>query len=175
MDNNKMLLGIYDNPDATLDVTEMLIKNGYDVQDVYTPFAVHGLDRVLGVKRTRLSTAAFVFSMLGVASALTLMIYASYVDWQINIGGKPSLHIPTYIPITFELGILFTAFGMVGSFFIANRMFWGRETNIIDIRVSDNMFVIAVNIHEKKTDTKALEQLLVSNGALEVRERINEI
>jgi hypothetical protein len=172
--DNKMLLGIYDSPDTTLAVTEKLVKTGYDVQDVYTPFAVHGLDRVMGVKRTRLSTAAFCFSMLGVASALTLMIYASYFDWQMNIGGKPSFHIPTYIPITFELGILFTAFGMVACFFIVNRMFWGRETNIIDLRVTDNLFVIAVNIHGK-TDVKALEQVFVSSGAIEIRERVNEL
>ena len=174
MDNNRMLLGVYDSPDTTLDATENIIKNGYDVKDVYTPFAVHGLDRVMGVKRTRLSTAAFVFAMLGIASALTLMIYASYFDWQMNVGGKPSLHLPTYIPITFELGILFTAFGMTTCFFIVNKMFWGRTTDVIDIRVTDNMFVIAVNIHVK-TDLKALEQLFISSGAIEVKERINEI
>jgi hypothetical protein len=174
MDSNKLLLGVYDNPDTVLEATENLIKSGYDIKDVYTPFAVHGLDRVMGVKRTRLSTAAFVFAMLGVASALTLMIYTSVFDWQMNIGGKPSFHIPTYIPITFELGILFTAFGMVSCFFIVNKMFWGRETDVIDIRVTDDTFVIAVNVHGK-TDVKALENSLISNGAIEVKERIYEI
>ncbi len=174
MDSNKLLLGVYDNPDTVLEATENLIKGGYDIKDVYTPFAVHGLDRVMGVKRTRLSTAAFVFAMLGIASALSLMIYTSVFDWQMNIGGKPSFHIPTYIPITFELGILFTAFGMVSCFFIVNKMFWGRNTDVIDIRVTDDMFVIAVNIHGQ-TDVKALENSLISNGAIEVKERIYEI
>ncbi len=170
-----MLLGVYDNPDATYDVTKSLVEKGYDVHDVYTPFAVHNLDRVMKVKRTRLSTAAFCFAMLGIASALTLMIYASYVDWQIIIGGKPFLHIPTYIPITFELGILFTAFGMVGCFFVVNHMFWGRNTDIMDLRVTDDRFVIAVNIHESKTDISELSNILVQGGALEVRERIKEL
>lgn len=170
-----MLLGVYDNPDATYDVTKSLVEKGYDVHDVYTPFAVHNLDRVMKVKRTRLSTAAFCFAMLGIASALTLMIYASYIDWQIIIGGKPFLHIPTYIPITFELGILFTAFGMVGCFFVVNHMFWGRNTDIMDLRVTDDRFVIAVNIHESKTDVSELSNILVQGGALEVRERIKEL
>jgi hypothetical protein len=173
--DNKMILGVYDNPDATFTATEKLMKAGYDVHDVYSPFAIHNLDKVLGVKRTRLSIAAFVFSMIGVASGITLQSYASYFDWQMNIGGKPSLHIPTYIPITFELGILFTAFGMVGCFFIVNRMFWGRNTDVMDIRVTDDRFVIAVNIHEKQTDVNALQNLLVAEGALEVRERVKEI
>jgi hypothetical protein len=88
--DNKMILGVYDNPDATFTATEKLMKAGYDVHDVYSPFAIHNLDKVLGVKRTRLSIAAFVFSMIGVASGITLQSYASYFDWQMNIGGKPS-------------------------------------------------------------------------------------
>lgn len=170
-----MLLGIYDNPDSTYSVTEKLMHDGYDVHDVYSPFAIHGMERLLRVKRTRLTIAAFCFGMLGVVSALSLMSYAGFFDWQINIGGKPSMHIPTYIPITFEMGILFTAFGMVGCFFIVNRMFWGRNTDVMDVRVTDDRFVIAVNIHENKTDIRALENIFVSGGALEVRERIKEI
>lgn len=175
MDNNKMLLGIYDSPDATFNVTKTLKEKGYDVHDVYTPFAIHNLDRVLGVKRTRLSTAAFVFAMTGLLSAVTLQTYTSYFDWPMNIGGKPFLHIPTYIPITFELSILFTAFGMVGCFFIVNRMFWGRNTNIMDLRVTDDRFVIAVNIHQGKTNEAELSSIFVQGGALEVRERIQEL
>lgn len=175
METNKMLLGIYDNPDATLEITQQLKNKGYDVYDVYTPFAVHGLDRVLGVKRTRLSSAAFVFTMIGLTCAILLQTYASYFDWPMNIGGKPFLHIPTYIPITFELSVLFTAFGMVGCFFIVNRMFWGRNTDIIDIRVTDDRFVIAVNVHEGKTNVQELSTIFVQGGALEVRERVKEI
>ncbi len=172
--DNKMLLGVYDNPDATYNVTKELMHAGYDVHDVYSPFAIHGLDRVLKIKRTRLSIAAFIFAMTGILSALALMTYAGFFDWQINIGGKPSLHIPTYIPITFELGILFTAFGMVGCFFFVSRMFWGRNTDVIDIRVTDDRFVIAVNVHQK-TDVASLENILKSGGVLEIRERIKEL
>jgi hypothetical protein len=175
MDNKKMLLGVYDNPDATFDVTKSLKEKGYDVYDVYTPFAVHNLDRVLGVKRSRLSTAAFIFAMTGLISAVSLQSFTSYFDWPMLIGGKPFLHIPTYIPITFELSILFTAFGMVGCFFVVNKMFWGRNSDIIDLRVTDDRFVIAVNVHEGKTDVTELSSIFVKGGALEVRERINEL
>jgi hypothetical protein len=171
---NKMMLGVYDNPDTVFSVTEKLVKDGYDVHDVYTPFAVHNLDKVIGVKRTRLSIAAFCFAMTGLVSAIALQTYASYFDWQMNIGGKPSLHIPTYIPITFELSILFTAFGMVGCFFVVNRMFWGRNTDVIDLRVTDDRFVIAVNVNSK-TNEADLKQSFISGGALEVRERVKEI
>jgi hypothetical protein len=171
MDNNKLILGVFDNADATFNTTQELVKSGHSVHDVYSPFAIHNLDRVIGVKRTRLSIAAFLFAMMGLSCAILLQTYASYFDWPVNVGGKPSLHIPTYIPITFELSILFTAFGMVISFFIVNRMFWGRNTDVIDIRVTDDRFVIAVKPGKKATD---IEDILKSGGAIEVRERIKE-
>lgn len=176
MESDKLLiLGIYDNPDKTYTATKKLIAGGYEIFDVYSPFAIHGLDRVMGIKRTRLSIAAFVFAMTGLSLALIFMIYTSYFDWQINVGGKPSLHIPTYIPITFELGILFTAIGMVTCFFIVNRMFWGKNADIMDIRVTDDLFVVAVDVKKSKADMSLLNQMLIDNGAIEVRERIKEV
>lgn len=171
MDTNKVILGIYNDPDHIYDTTKKLIHDGYRVRDVYSPFAIHGMDRVLGIKRSRLTVAAFVFAMTGIVLALTLQTYASYFDWQMNVGGKPSLHIPTYIPITFELSILCTAFGMVGCFFAVNKMVWGKNADIIDIRVTDDLFVVAVDIIPNKTDVAELSSILKNNGAIEIRER----
>lgn len=171
METNKVILGIYNDPDEIYDATKKLIHDGYRVRDVYSPFAIHGMDRVLGIKRSRLTVAAFVFAMTGIVLALTLQTYASYFDWQMNIGGKPSLHIPTYIPITFELAILCTAFGMVGCFFAVNRMVWGKNADIIDLRVTDDLFVVAIDIIPNKTDLAELSSILKNNGAIEIRER----
>lgn len=172
--NKKLILGIYNDPDHTYNATSKLIHTGHKIFDVYSPFAIHGLDRLMGVNRTRLSLAAFAFGMTGLSSAITLMMYTGYFDWQINIGGKPFMHIPTYIPITFELGILFTAFGMVGCFFIANKMFWGKNPDIMDIRVTDDHFVIAIEVVEGKTNIQEASRILIEHGAIEVRERIKE-
>jgi hypothetical protein len=174
METNKMILGVYDNPDKVYAATKKLIHNGFSVEDVYSPFAIHGIDRLMGIKRSKLSVSAFIFAMTGLTTAVTFQSYVSYFDWPMIIGGKPNLHIPTYIPITFELSILFTAFGMVACFFIVNRMFWGKNADIIDLRVTDDLFVVAVNIQNNKTDIQALNQLLIDGGALEVRERTKE-
>lgn len=171
--NQKQILGVYNDPDQIYAATKKLVKNGYNVYDVYSPFAIHGIDRVIGIKRSRLTVAAFIFAMTGVASALTLMIYTGGFDWQHNIGGKPFFHVPNYIPITFELGVLFTAFGMVSCFFIVNKMFWGKNADIIDPRITDDLFVVAVSIG-KNTNVSELNQMLIDNGAIEVRERTLE-
>jgi hypothetical protein len=171
MDTNKVILGIYEDPDHIYDATKKLIHDGYRVRDVYSPFAIHGIDRVMGIKRSRLTVAAFIFAMTGITLALTLQTYVSFFDWQINVGGKPFLHIPTYIPITFELSILCTAFGMVACFFYVNRMVWGKNADIIDIRVTDDLFVVAVDVIPNKTNIAALSELLKSKGAIEIREK----
>jgi hypothetical protein len=171
MDTNKVILGIYEDPDHIYDATKKLIHDGYRVRDVYSPFAIHGIDRVMGIKRSRLTVAAFIFAMTGITLALTLQSYVSFFDWQINVGGKPFLHIPTYIPITFELSILCTAFGMVACFFYVNRMVWGKNADIIDIRVTDDLFVVAVDVIPNKTNIAALSELLKSKGAIEIREK----
>ena len=72
MDTNKVILGIYNDPDHIYDTTKKLIHDGYRVRDVYSPFAIHGMDRVLGIKRSRLTVAAFCFAMTGIVLALTL-------------------------------------------------------------------------------------------------------
>lgn len=171
MDTNKVILGIYNDPDHIYDATKKLVHDGYRVRDVYSPFAIHGIDRVMGIKRSRLTVAAFIFAMTGIVLALTLQTYVSFFDWQINIGGKPFLHIPTYIPITFELSILCTAFGMVACFFYVNRMVWGKNADIIDIRVTDDLFVVAVDVIPNKTNIDELSTLLKNNGAIEIREK----
>jgi hypothetical protein len=171
MDTNKVILGIYEDPDHIYDATKKLMHDGYRVRDVYSPFAIHGIDRVMGIKRSRLTVAAFIFAMTGITLALTLQTYVSFFDWQINIGGKPFLHIPTYIPITFELAILCTAFGMVTCFFYVNKMVWGKNADIIDIRVTDDLFVVAVDVIPNKTNIAELSELLKSKGAIEIREK----
>lgn len=169
--SSKLIIGIYDDPDKVLSAAKKIRKEGFDIQDVYTPFPIHGIEKAIGVKRSRLGIAAFTFAMTGILCAVTMMVYMSWGDdWLINIGGKPNLHIPTYIPITFEMAILFTAFGMVATFFVVARMAHGKNADIMDPRQTDDRIVIAVNLHTGN-DQKALSDLFISNGALEVRER----
>ena len=169
--NTKLILGIYDDSDKVLAATRSVHKAGYDIKDVYTPFPIHGIDKAMGIKRSRLGIAAFMFAMTGLLSAVTMMVYMSWGDdWLINIGGKPNLHIPTYIPVTFELSILFTAFGMVATFFVVARMAHGKNPTLMDIRQTDDRIVIAVNLHNSG-DSDAISKIFQSNGALEVRER----
>lgn len=87
------------------------------------------------------------------------------------IGGKPHISLPAFIPVTFELTVLCAAFGMVITFFIVTKLKPSFKVNVFDKRSTDDKFVMAIEVKEGVTDMSALNNLLRSNGAIEVNEK----
>src|ERR1700728_3050362 len=85
--------------------------------DAFTPYPVHGIDEAMGIKRSWLPWVTFFAGITGTVSALALEIWTSAIDWPINIGGKPFVSLPAFIPITFELTVLFGGLATVGALF----------------------------------------------------------
>ncbi|NBV14150.1 MAG: DUF3341 domain-containing protein [Sphingobacteriia bacterium] len=137
---------------------------------MYSPFAIHGMDDALGLKRTRLTVAAFIYGVIGMTLGLSMMIFMNVIDWPINIGGKPAWMGPDFVPVTFEITVLITALGMVGTFLYINRLGPGVPGDLIDPRVTNDRFIIAVEVKADETRSKITE-ILQSHGSLEIRER----
>jgi len=85
-----------------------------------------------------------------------------------NSGGKPTLPFPNFVPVTFEVTILLCALGMVATFFFRNHLFPGRAPRVMDLRASDDRFVIAIDAREH-TDYERIAALLNEAGAVEVK------
>lgn len=165
----KYLVGVYDDDDTVLHAVPKLRKAGVKIEEVYSPFPIHGMDDALGHPRTRLGIAAFIFGVLGCSFALALMTWTMGVDWPMIIGGKDPISIPNYIPITFELTVLFTAFGMVFTFFITNGL--GPTTHFherFDVRSTDNKFIMAINVSNNTMSEDAISLALRDSGADEI-------
>jgi len=92
-----------------------------DIDDVYTPFPVHGLDPLLGLEESRLHIAGFIFGSIGCLFGFGFMTWVFTRDWPVIFGGKPYWSVPAFIPITFELTVLFASVGMVLVFYISPR------------------------------------------------------
>jgi hypothetical protein len=107
------VLGVYDDEDVLLHAVEKVRGKGVKIHEVYTPYPVHGLEDVLGYKRSRLPIAAFLFGMLGTSLAMTMQFYMMNFDWPMIIGGKDHAAFPDFIPVGFEMTVLLAAFGMV--------------------------------------------------------------
>jgi Alternative complex III, ActD subunit len=100
------VLALYDDPDKLLRAAALGREHGFADMDAYTPYAVHGLSEALGIKKSWVPYVTLVMGLSGAALGLTFEIWASAIDWPINVGGKPLVSLPAFIPITFESGVL---------------------------------------------------------------------
>ena len=117
MSSIKYILGLFEDPDEMMHGIDKLQENNISIYDVFTPMPIHGIDKKLGVKRSRLDIVAFICGITGTLTGFSMIYFMLVMDWPMNIGGKPNFAIPDFIPITFELTVLCCAFGMVAAFF----------------------------------------------------------
>ncbi len=167
--NKNILYGLY-NDETELLAAVKAAKNAHlDIWDVFTPFPVHGLDPLLGLAESRLHQAGFVFGLTGTMTAFGFMTWATTRDWPTIFGGKPHWPVPSYIPVTFELTVLFAAIGMVVSFYTVCGMGPGVKNPTLDDRISDDKFCIAFDVSSFEDGEKSnLEAFFKNTGAAEV-------
>ncbi|MEC7478275.1 MAG: DUF3341 domain-containing protein [Bacteroidota bacterium] len=160
---NKFLHAIYDDDDKLLYAVKHLKKEGVYIEDVFTPFPVHGLDKALGLEPTRISIAGFLYGCVGFAFAIFMMNYIMIEDWPQNIGGKPSFsfieNMPAFVPIMFELTVFFSAHLMVITFYLRSRL-WPLKA--------------AENPIPETTDDKFLVQIPISNNEKELKSKVKK-
>lgn len=173
MDADKhFIVGVFNDEDVLLDAVTKIRGKGVKIHEVFTPFPVHGLDEVLGYRRSRLPIAAFIFGLLGTGLALLMQIWMLGYDWPMIIGGKNFASLPPFIPVTFELTVLLASLGMVGTFMIVNDMKpykWPRQ---FDVRSTDDKHVMAIDLALNKDKSKQeLTSILKDAGAEEVNEK----
>ena len=137
------------------------------IYDVFTPFPVHGLENILGYRRSHLPKVAFWGGAIGAAAGLGFQTWIFTQDWPLNFGGKPFFSLPSFIPVTFECTILFAAFSMVLAFFFRSNLGLGANNKIFDERATDDRFLIVLNIDDKnENDITQYQQYLTETGAL---------
>ena len=169
--DKNFVLGIYDDEDVLLEAVAKVRNAGVKIHEVFTPFPVHGLEDVLGYRRTRLPIAAFMFGLTGTILALVMQIGMMGFDWPMIIGGKDFVSIPPFIPVTFELTVLLSALGMVGTFFVISDLKPYKKPRIFDIRITDDKHVMAVDLAMNSKAKKDIEKLLKESGASEVNDK----
>ncbi len=167
MSNTKYILGHFTDPDEMMHGIDKLQENNISVYDVYTPMPIHGIEDKLGYKRSRLPIAAFCFGLTGTLTGFSMIYYMLVYDWPMNIGGKPAFAMPDFVPICFELTILFASYGMMFTFFFANHFFPGRAPRVMDLRATNDRFVIAIDAKKNPYPDK-INSLLNEAGAVEV-------
>lgn len=142
--SKEVLYGLYDDENDLFAAIEKAKAAHLDIMDVYTPFPVHGLDDVMGLSESRLHIAGFVYGAMGTMTALGVMTWVFTRDWPIIFGGKPYFSFPAFVPIAFELTVLFAAVGMVLTFYVVCGLGpFGSGATILDDRITDDKFCLA--------------------------------
>jgi hypothetical protein len=165
-----ILFGIYGDEQDLMKAVAKAKEAHIEIHDVYSPFPIHGLDPILGLSESRLHVAGFVYGMLGTLTAFLGMTWIFTKDWPVIFGGKPYWSVPAFIPITFELTVLFAAIGMVISFYTVSGLGPGVTNAYLDDRITDDKFCIAFDASEVNQDE--LERFFSSTGAEETGSRL---
>src|SRR5690606_38397283 len=126
-----IIFGLYDDEEDLKSAVRKANADHHEIMDVFTPFPVHGLDPLLGLSESRLHVAGFVYGLTGTLTAFLGMTWIMARDWPNIFGGKPYWPILSFVPITFELTVLFAAIGMVVTFYVVNGQGPGIQNPIL--------------------------------------------
>jgi hypothetical protein len=165
----KVLYGLYNDEEDLKAAVKTANKEHLNIMDVFTPFPVHGLDPILGLKESRLHIMGFIYGSIGALFAFSAMTWIFTSDWPIVFGGKPYWSVPAFIPIIFENTVLFSAWGMTITFYTICGMWPGVTAKTLDNRITDDKFCIAFNVTDApEGDVKNLQGFFAKTGAAEV-------
>jgi hypothetical protein len=158
-----LLLAEFDTPLACMKGAEKLRDAGYTVFDAHSPFPVHGMDKAMGLRDSRLGWIVLSCGLTGTFCAWLMMYWMNGVDYPIIIGGKPPGTLPSMVPIMFEVTVLFSAlsavFGMLGLNKIPRHhhpLFFSERFKSF----SDDKFFLSVEAADPKFDTTRTRALL---------------
>lgn len=169
----KFVVACFDDEAVLFPAVKKVRTAGYKIHDVYTPYAVHGLDHAMGLRETSLHTAGFIYAITGTSTALGFISWILTSDWPLNFGGKPHFALPAWIPITFELTVLFSAVGMVLTFCYLCQMSPFIKKHVFHPRATDDMFVMVIEC-TAKTNADELKGFMSAAGAVQVETQIAE-
>ena len=151
---------------ALLRATRALRAAGLTIEDAYTPYAVHGLDEAMGLRRSRLTWVCFGAGAFGATCALSFQLWTSVVSWPLNVGGKPYFSLPAYIPVAFEFTVLCAGLASVAALFIAAKLYPGKERAQL-ARVTNDRFALVVKLGGA-ADESAVRKLFDAQHAVEI-------
>jgi len=170
--SDRVLQATFDHEDDLLAAAAAVRAKGLCIVDAFTPYAVHGLDRAMGLKPSRLTWVCFTCGMLGALGMLWFEHWSASVDWALDVGGKPWNSLPSDVPVAFEAAVLLAGFGSVFALFAVCRLFPGKQPHIVDPRVSDDRFVLVIDEKDAAFDVDVVKGLLAEYNVVETEERI---
>ena len=174
--SDKVIYAMYDYDEVLKDGAKKLVSKGVKIAEVFSPFPIHGIDPIIGIKNTRLGIMAFIYGLTGLLLATVGMRFFMVTDWPMNIGGKPNFsyldNILAFIPITFEFTVLCAAHGMAITYMLRNKTLPGMPAQNPDPRTTDDKFVMEIRLSENANFSESdLQTWLKETGIIELDQK----
>ena len=167
---SKVIHALYTDDDILLQAVKRVREERYYIEEVFTPFPVHGLDKAMGLAETRIAITSFIYGLIGLTVSIVMMNYIMIQDWPQDIGGKPSFsylqNMPAFVPIMFELTVYFAAHLMVVTFYMRSKLWPFKKAENPNPLTTDDKFLIEILIDNNKKD---LINFVKTTGAIEVK------
>ena len=164
------ILAEFNNPKELIDVSKRVVELGYDK---YSPFPIHGIDKAMKLEKSKLGWIVLGHGLLGFSAAVTMMYFMSVIDYPINISGKPFFNAPAWVPVTFELRILLSAFGAVfGMFFLNGLPRFNHPLFTIDRfkRSTDDKFFVCIEATDSNFHADQVQKFFKEARAAHIEE-----
>ena len=168
--SNKVIHALYNDDETLMDAVKQTRLAHHHIEEVYTQFPVHGLDKAMGLAPTRIAICAFLYGLTGLFFGTWMMNYIMIQDWPQDIGGKPSFsyiqNMPSFVPIMFEETVFFAAHLMVITFYMRSRLWPFKVAENPDVRTTDDHFLMEVAVNNNEDELTSFFQ---NTGAVEVK------
>ncbi len=177
---NGFIVAVFDKEENLSASARGIRGAGIDIYDIYTPYPIHALERVMGIQRSRLPYVCFGAALGGCLLALAFQVWTSAVDWPLNVGGKPFNSFPAFIPIAFEITVLLGGLITTAAFLARSELFPAKNVlplkdlmkspKLLHGRITDDHFAMVIE-KTRALDLSKVRQIFKSGGAVVVEER----
>ena len=170
--SNRVMVATFSHEDDLLAAVTAVREKKLRIVDAFTPYAVHGLDRAMGLRPSRLTWVCFICGMVGAVGMLWLEHWTASVSWPINVGGKPWNSLPSDIPVAFEAAVLLAGFGSVFALLAVSKLFPGKQPGKMLGRVTNDEFVLVIDESDAAFDLGAVQAMLSQFNVVRWEEHI---
>jgi hypothetical protein len=172
--SRRIILASFAHEAELLGAVRAVRERGWDIVDVYAPYAVHGLDELLGWPRSRLPAACLLGGVVGAGLAGWFQFWTTAWDWPLDVGGRPWNSLPAFVPVIFESMVLLAGFALVFAWLWRCRLYPGRTVQLPLAGLTDDRLVVIVRDPGAAVGTGVVQQLLRECRAVSVDERDEE-
>jgi len=170
--SRRLFVATFEHEQDILAVTRALRERQLSILDIYAPYAVHGLDKKMGLPPSKLPWVCFLLGLVGAGAKVGFEYWASWLDWPINVGGKPWDSLPAFVPLTFEIMVLFAGVSTVIALFMVSGLAPGKKPKLISPRVTNDQFALVFEHTGGNVDVVDLHNMLKRYNAVAIEERV---